>query len=117
MPFYLAFSYWDIAQKKKKNIENWSLLGLDSIFLWFFTPSTDCPLYFGRGKGSVLRAVLSDVSRRSILKKEPLDVKIKEGKKTDQKWERDFSLTDFEGAGIQVESFCVYDNGIYLIRL
>ena len=49
-------------------------------------PLTDCPVYLGRGKASVVWARLSDVFRRSILKKESLDVKIlnKRNKKADR---------------------------------
>lgn len=49
-------------------------------------PLTDCPLYLGRGKASVEWARLSDASRRSILKKESLDVKTlnKKNKKADR---------------------------------
>ena len=61
--------------QKKEPLKIKSIWGLDSIFLNFFSPLlTDYPLYFGRGKGSVVWAKLSDVSKRSVLKKELLAV-------------------------------------------
>lgn len=67
----------------------------------FFSPSTDCPFYFGRGEGSVVWAKLSDVSRRPVLKKKLLAIKIKrEWRKTERKRERNFSFTGFGLSGL-----------------
>lgn len=61
---------------RKKNHSKLKVFGVWIVFfLTFFPPLlTDYPLYFGRGKGSVVWAKLSDVSKRSVLKKELLAV-------------------------------------------
>lgn len=77
-----AFLFETLPRKK----DHWKIGSLWGVFLYSFqqklffynfSPTlTDCPLYFGRGKGSVVWAKLSDVSKRSVLKKESLAVKI-----------------------------------------
>lgn len=73
-------------------------------------PLTDCPLYLGRGKASVAWARLSDVSRRSILEKESLDVKTlnKKKKKADrQETGQEISPLVLGEMWFKTESLCI----------